>query len=110
MFNYRLGFQLINYKNIAIDYKNIVNNYKNTVKIKTIEVAFKSIFNLFYFDISKAFDKVLHFGLIFKLINLGFEKYMIKFILNFLHIGTFRIKINEIEGLRFPIKCGIPQS
>ena len=62
-----------------------------------------------FFDISKAFDKVWHYGLIFKLINLGIEKYMIKFILNFLSDKTFRIKINEVEGVQFFIKCGVPQ-
>jgi hypothetical protein len=62
-----------------------------------------------FFDISKAFDKVWHNGLIYKLIKLGIEKYIIKFIINFLSNRTFRIKINEVEGDLFPIKCSVPQ-
>ena len=38
-----------------------------------------------FFDISKAFDKVWHLGLIYKLINLGVPKYIIKFVIDFLN-------------------------
>ncbi len=37
-----------------------------------------------FFDISKAFDKVWHNGLIYKLINLNVAGYMIKYIVDFL--------------------------
>ena len=61
-----------------------------------------------FFDISKACDKVWHFCLIYKPINHGIEKYMIKYILNFLPYRIFIIKINEVEDVRFPNKCGVP--
>ena len=62
-----------------------------------------------FFDISKAFDKVWHVGLVYKLMELGIEKYMIRFILNFLANRSFRVKLNKVEGELFPIKCGVPQ-
>jgi hypothetical protein len=62
-----------------------------------------------FFDISKAFDKVWHMGLVYKLMELGIEKYMIRFIINFLSNRTFRVKLNQVEGDLFPIRCGVPQ-
>jgi hypothetical protein len=48
-----------------------------------------------YFDISKAFDKFWHAGLIYKLIYLKIPIYIIRFIKSFLSDRTVRVKINE---------------
>jgi hypothetical protein len=51
-----------------------------------------------YFDISKAFDKVWHAGLIYKLIYLKVpitSMYIIRSIKSFLSDHNFRVKINE---------------
>ena len=45
-------------------------------------------------DAEKAFDKVWHAGLIYKLINLKVPLYIIKFIKSFLTDRTFKIRIN----------------
>ena len=47
-----------------------------------------------FFDISKAFDKVWHQGLLYKLIKLCVPSYIINFVKNFLQNRTFKIKIN----------------
>ena len=47
------------------------------------------------FDISKAFDKVWHAGIIYKLILLKIPKYIIRFIKSFVTDRTFRVKVNE---------------
>ena len=62
-----------------------------------------------FFDISKAFDKVWHDGLIYKLISLKVPLYIIKFIKSFLTDRTFKIRINETISEPHPITCSVPQ-
>ena len=62
-----------------------------------------------YFDISKAFDKVWHDGLIYKMICLGVPLYMVKFIKFFLANRKFRVKINNFISDLFDILCSVPQ-
>ena len=61
------------------------------------------------FDISKAFDKVWHAGVIYKLIYLGVPKYIIRFIKSFLSDRTFRVKINDTYSESHPVTCSVPQ-
>ena len=42
-----------------------------------------------FFDISKAFDKVWHDGLLFKMINHKFDKYIISWVNEFLNEKKF---------------------
>jgi hypothetical protein len=62
-----------------------------------------------FFDISKAFDKVWHNGLVFKLINHKFDKYIISWISEFLDDRLFQIKINSTFSSEFKIEVGVPQ-
>ena len=62
-----------------------------------------------YFDISKAFDKVWHAGLIYKLIYLKVPMYIIRFIKSFLSDRTFRVKINEYLSDPHLVTCSVPQ-
>jgi hypothetical protein len=62
-----------------------------------------------FFDISKAFDKVWHAGLIYKLIYLKVPMYIIRFIKNFLTDRTFRVKIGEAFSEPHPVTCSVPQ-
>ena len=62
-----------------------------------------------FFDISKAFDKVWHSGLIYKLVYLGVPMYIIRFIKSFLSDRSFRVKINEKFSEAHPITCSVPQ-
>ena len=61
------------------------------------------------FDISKAFDKVWHSGLIYKLIYLGIPMYIIRFIKSFLTDRDFKVKINETYSESHPVTCSVPQ-
>ena len=62
-----------------------------------------------FFDISKAFDKVWHSGLIYKLIYLRVPMYLIKIIKSFLEDRTFKVKINNFYSDSHPVKCSVPQ-
>ncbi|RNA44102.1 RNA-directed DNA polymerase from mobile element jockey-like, partial [Brachionus plicatilis] len=62
-----------------------------------------------YFDISKAFDRVWHDGLIFKLIKINLPPYLIHWIRSFLHLRSFRVKVNGHLSDQYPIKAGVPQ-
>jgi retron-type reverse transcriptase len=62
-----------------------------------------------FFDISKAFDKVWHNGLLFKLISHKFDKYIISWINELLKGRNFKIKINNILSNEYQIEVGVPQ-
>ena len=62
-----------------------------------------------FFDISKAFDKVWHAGLIYKLIYLGVPMYIVRFIKNFLSGRFFKVKVNDKFSRTHPITCSVPQ-
>jgi hypothetical protein len=63
----------------------------------------------FFFDISQAFDKVWHEGLISKLIDIKLPIYLIKWIESYLKNRSFAVKVEDkTSSLRF-IKCGVPQ-
>ena len=62
-----------------------------------------------FFDILKAFDKVWHAGLIYKLIYLGVPVYIIRFIKNFLSDRVFKVKVNDTFSRSHTITCFVPQ-
>ena len=62
-----------------------------------------------FFDISKAFDKVWHNGLLFKLNSLNPPKYMLNFIRDFLYGRSFRVQIDKDKGKECSISCSVPQ-
>ena len=62
-----------------------------------------------FFDISKAFDKVWHKGVIFKLNQLQVPNYIIKYVKDFMKDRKFKVKINDFCGDYCPIKCGLAQ-
>ena len=62
-----------------------------------------------FFDISKAFDKVWHKGVIFKLHQLQVPNYLIKYVKDFMNNRKFRVKINNFYTEYCPIKCGLAQ-
>ena len=61
------------------------------------------------FDISKAFDKVWHAGIIYKLILLNIPKYIIRFIKSFLTDRILRVKVNESLNEARKVSCSLPQ-
>jgi hypothetical protein len=61
-----------------------------------------------FFDISQAFDKVWHEGLISKLIKYEIPRYIINWIENFLRERTFVVKVNHFISNEGPIATGVP--
>ena len=62
-----------------------------------------------FLDISKAFDKVWHDGLIFKLEQNGISGNLLKLIRSYLNNRKQRVVINGSCSDYFPIESGVPQ-
>ncbi|GFX47083.1 RNA-directed DNA polymerase from mobile element jockey [Trichonephila clavipes] len=62
-----------------------------------------------FLDVEKAFDRVWHNGLIFKLIQVNLPPYLIKIIYEYLSNRTFQLKINSIHSRIGSIQAGTPQ-
>jgi len=62
-----------------------------------------------FFDISKAFDKVWHVGLLYKLIKLKLPIYLIKYLKDFLADRNFRVNIENSFSKLCKIECSVPQ-
>ena len=62
-----------------------------------------------FFDISKAFDKVWHMGLIYKLIKCNIPNYILKYIIDFLKERTFRVNVDGSHSKSGNIICSVPQ-
>lgn len=62
-----------------------------------------------FFDVSKAFDKVWHNGLLLKLIRIGTPNYLIKLVASFLENRSFAVSSeNAISNIKH-IRAGVPQ-
>ena len=62
-----------------------------------------------FFDITAAFDKVWHSGLIYKLYCMGIPYYILRIVCTFLSSRTFTVKVNGIHSRLCIIECGVPQ-
>ncbi|GBM31205.1 RNA-directed DNA polymerase from mobile element jockey [Araneus ventricosus] len=62
-----------------------------------------------FLDIQKAFDRMWHDGLIYKLIQLNFPKYLIHILRSFLENRTFKVIIHGKSSNTGVIKAGTPQ-
>ena len=60
-------------------------------------------------DITKAFDKVWHRGLKYKLLNLGLPTITEKLLCDFLDGREARIRLDSYLGPTFQTTCGVPQ-
>ena len=65
--------------------------------------------DLVFRDVAKAFDKVWHNGLKFKLTLLGLDDCMTKTLCNYLDDRHASIRLNNHLGPTFPLKTGVPQ-
>jgi len=61
------------------------------------------------FDIKAAFDSVWHDGLIYKLNDFRIPRYIINYLISFLHNRTAAIEIENILSRQFNLKSGTPQ-
>lgn len=59
--------------------------------------------------LTKAFDKVWHRGLKYKILGLGLPVILKKLLCNFLDGRSARIKLESFLGDSFDIRCGVPQ-
>ena len=64
---------------------------------------------MFFFDISKAFDRVWYDGLIHKINNYGFRYNLCDWLKSYLHNRKQRIVINNKHSSFLPVKAGVPQ-
>lgn len=62
-----------------------------------------------YFDVQKAFDLVWHNGLIYKMIQAGFDPWLIKIIASFLQNRKFEVHVGDTHSDRHEIFYGVPQ-
>ena len=69
----------------------------------------KTLVTLVLRDVKKAFDKVWHNGLIYKLIQTGIDTPMIRILANFLHNRKAHIRLNKEKGDTFNLTAGVPQ-
>ena len=60
-------------------------------------------------DIEKAFDSVFHYRIIYKLINLGVDKFLVKILCSYLNNRKFGVQINNITSDLGPVNNGVPQ-
>ena len=60
-------------------------------------------------DVSKAFDRVWHQGLQFKLLNLGLPDTVGRLLCNFLEGRIARVKVGTHVSAPFPLATGVPQ-
>lgn len=60
-------------------------------------------------DIEKAFDKVWHEGLLYKMVKLHFPKWQTKLIKSYLHQREFEVTINNETSTTKQITAGVPQ-
>lgn len=69
----------------------------------------KMPFDVIYFDLSKAFDRVPHARLLCKLKETGLDKATFRWIHSYLQNRTCAVKINNTIGETFSCKSGVPQ-
>ena len=62
-----------------------------------------------FIDIEKAFDKVWHQGLLFKLSNARIPPYLGFWIANYLKDRTFKVRLSSALSQAMPIEAGVPQ-
>lgn len=65
--------------------------------------------NLVLRDISRAFDKVWHYGVIYKMIKNNLPEYIVKFISSYLKDRKAKIRIGNYVGEEFRLESGVPQ-
>lgn len=69
----------------------------------------KDSMGIIFLDVEKAFDRVWHNGLLFKMIKLNFPHKIIKIVAAFLSHRTFHVEINGHKSQNYPIPFGVPQ-
>ena len=74
-----------------------------------LHLSSRSRCNIVLRDVSKAFDKVWHLGLKFKMLHLGLPAHVERLLCDFLADRTARIGVGGHTGPAFPLQTGVPQ-
>ena len=69
----------------------------------------KTMISIVMRDVKKAFDKVWHKGLIYKIMHTGIETPLLRILANFLHGRKARVRVNKSMGDYFNLHAGVPQ-
>lgn len=80
-----------------------------TQHIKDQYISFKSSTGMILLDVEKAFDRVWHKGLIYKMIEFNFPQYIIKIVYSFLADREFEVYVNGQHSTSRPMPFGCPQ-
>lgn len=62
-----------------------------------------------FLDVAKAFDKVWHQGLVYKMYKTGFKMHIIKLIASYLNNRKFQVKLLDTLSAERDIQSGVPQ-
>jgi hypothetical protein len=81
----------------------IVSHIKNKFNINCSSTG------MILLDIEKAFDRVWHYGLLYKLIKFRFPPYLIKFTRSLLENRSFKVTYKTISSSLRKFKFGLPQ-
>ena len=78
------------------------------------DIIFKSLdkgkeVRMVFLDAAKAFDKVWHKGLLYKLKQLGIEGNLFTWLSSYLSDRQQRVVIGESQSLLLPVRSGVPQ-
>ena len=106
----------VNSKNILSKYQAGFRKHKQTLDhifriTQYVQAAFNRghLVGSLFIDIEKAFDKVWHDGLLYKIHRLEIPAYLGKWITNYLDSRTFSVRINDSFSQSTPILAGVPQ-
>ena len=111
MMNYLLDNKLLSMKQYGF-----IKNRSTALQLLQITdkstkyLEYRGQIDVKYGDFEKAFDKVQHKRLIFKLISYGFNSTLINWSQNFLTNRKFRVKVNSSYSLWDAVTSGIPQA
>lgn len=72
-------------------------------------LSLKRTTGVILFDIEKAFDRIWHCGLIYKMINLRYPRYIIRLISSFLSQRKFHVTVGGKTSTSRNIPYGVPQ-
>ena len=84
----------------------IANLYERIAREKA---GGKTLVTVVLRDVKKAFDKVWHKGLIYKLMQSGLETPLLRILANFLQDRKAKIRVNKTIGDTFNLSAGVPQ-
>ena len=110
MFKYCTENNLLNSKNSGFKPKDsAVNRLVELVHNIESGLNDKEEIGIVFLDISKAFDKIWHGGLLFKLKQIGIDMSLLKWFQSYLSDRTQYVVLNGSASSHEPVMAGVPQ-